>query len=132
MAYQAVNRAVTSNSEADKPWQKTVLRNLAEQIPIPPPPTQDRPADNERASSNVPDPDPSLIIQRVSELSISETDKIIQKLQKLRGFLVSEEERIRREMADYLKLTQSTISSTKAMSETIPTVAADADKETNS
>jgi hypothetical protein len=132
MAYQAVNRVVAGNSEADKPWQKAVLRDLANQIPIPPPPTQDRPADNERVSSNVPDPDPSAIIQRVSELSISETDRIIQELQKLRGFLVSEGERMHREMADYLKLAQSTISSTRVMSETIPTVVANAGKETNS
>jgi hypothetical protein len=105
---------------------------LANQIPIPPPPTQDQPADNERVSSNVSDPDPSSVIQRVSELSISEVDKIIQELQKVRGFLVSEGERMRREMADYLKLAQSTISSTKAMSETIPAVAVNAGKETNS
>ena len=131
MANQAVNQVVAGNSEADKPWQKAVLRELATQIPIPPSPTQDRSADNERVSSNVPDPDPSSIIQRVSEFSISETDKIIQELQKLRGFLLSEGERTCQEIADYLKLTRSTISSTKAMSEAIKTVVGDAGKETN-
>jgi hypothetical protein len=129
MAYQAVNRAVAGNSEADKPWQKAVFRNMAEQIPTPSPPAQDRPSDNERVSSNIPDPDPSAIIQRVSQLSIDETDKIIQELQKLRGFLLSEGERMRREIADYLKLAQATISSTKAMSETIPPMTVDAGKE---
>jgi hypothetical protein len=53
----------------------------------------------------------------------------------VRGFLVSEEERIRREMGDYLKLTQAAISSTKAMAETIAhfgSVVADAGKKQNS
>jgi hypothetical protein len=62
-------------------------------------------------------------------------DKTIQELQKVRGFLVSEEERMRREMADYLKLTQATISSTKAMAESIAnigSVVADAGKKPNS
>jgi hypothetical protein len=59
------------------------------------------------------------IIQRVSGLSIGELDRTIQRLQQLRDFLLSEEERMRREMAEYLKLTQSAISSTKAMSEMI-------------
>jgi hypothetical protein len=132
MAYQPVNQVVSGNSEADKPWQRAVLRELATQIPISSSRTQDRPADNERVSSNVPDPDPSSTLQRVSELSISEVDKIVQELQKLRGFLLSEGERTCRGIADYLKLTRSTISSTKAMSEAIKTVVGDADKETNS
>jgi hypothetical protein len=61
-------------------------------------------------------------------------DKTIQELQKVRGFLVSEEERVRREMADYLKLTQATISSTKAMAESIAKIGSvleDAGKKPN-
>ena len=71
----------------------------------------------------------------MSGLSIGELDKTIQELQKVRGFLVSEEERMRREIADYMKLTQAAISSTKTMAETIAhlgSVVADADKKPNS
>jgi hypothetical protein len=136
MAYQAVNRVVAGNSEADIGWQKTVVRDLTERMTIPPPPAESRPANNEPASSSAPDqPDAIGIIQRVSGLTIGELDKTIQELQKVRGFLVSEEERMRREMADYLKLTQSTVSSTKAMAEAIAnigSVVADAGKKPNS
>jgi hypothetical protein len=124
------------NSEVDKGWQKTVVRNLTEQMAIPSPPAESRPADNEPVSSSAPDqPDAIGIIQRVSGLTIGELDKTIQELQKVRGFLVSEEERMRRVMADYLKLTQSTVSSTKAMAESIAnigSVVADAGKNPNS
>jgi hypothetical protein len=119
MAYQSVNRVVAGNSEAG--WQKAVVRGLTEQMAIPaPPPTEDRPVVNEPVNSSAPDqPDAIGIIQRVSGLSIGELDKTVQELQKLRGFLVSEEERMRREIGDYLKLAQSTVKSTKAMGETI-------------
>ena len=132
MAYQAVNRVVAGNPEAG--WQKTVVRNLTEQIAPPAPSEDDRPADNEPVT--LPDrSDATGIIQRVSGLSIGELDKTIQALQKVRGFLVSEEERMRREIEDYLKFTQATISSTKAMAETIAhlgSVAAVADKKQSS
>jgi hypothetical protein len=135
MAYQAVNRVGASNSETDKGWQKTVLRDLTEQMSSPP--TQEiRPADNERVSASAPDqqPDPALVIQRVGELSITEMDKTILELQKVRAFLVSEGERMRREMAEYIKLSQASIASTKAMSENIAnfgSVVAEAGKKPN-
>jgi hypothetical protein len=133
MAYQAVSRVVAGNSEADKSWQRAVVRDLTEELSSPP--AADRPADKERVSPIVPDQsDATTIIQRVSALSIGELDKTIQELQKVRGFLVSEEERMRREMTDYLKLTQAAISSTKAMAETIAhfgSVVTDAAKKPN-
>jgi hypothetical protein len=136
MAYQAVNRVVPGNSDADKTWQTAVVRNLTEEMSSPPLGTTDRVTDKERVSSGAPDQsDATSIIQRVSGLTIGELDKTIQELQKVRGFLVSEEERMRREMADYLKLTQATISSTKAMAESIAnigSVVADAGKKPNS
>jgi hypothetical protein len=136
MAHQAVNRLVAGDAEADKGWQKTVVRHLTEHMALPPPSTEDQLAEKERTSSTVPDQsDVTAIIQRVSELSIGELDKTIQELQKVRGFLVSEEERMRREMADYLKLTQAAVSSTKAMAETIAhfgSMVADAGKKSNS
>jgi hypothetical protein len=134
MAYQAVNRVGASNSETDKGWQKTVLRDLTEQMSSPS--TQEiRPADNERVSASVnQQPDPALVIQRVGELSITEMDKTILELQKVRAFLVSEGERMRREMAEYIKLSQASIASTKAMSENIASfgsVVAEAGKKPN-
>jgi hypothetical protein len=121
MANQAVNRVVAGNSEEDKGWQKTVVRHLTEHMAISAPlPTEGRPAPHEPASATVPDQtDAIAIIQRVSGLSIGELDKTIHELQKVRAFLVSEEERIRREMADYLKLTHAAINSTKTMAESI-------------
>jgi hypothetical protein len=136
MAYQAVNRVVVGSSEADKSWQRAVVRDLTEELSSPPLPAADRPAEKERGGPSVPDqPDAISIIQRVSGLSMGELDKTIQELQKVRGFLVSEEERMRREMTDYLKLTQAAISSTKAMAETIAhfgSVVAESGKKPNS
>ncbi len=136
MAYQAVNRAVAGNSEAGKGWQETVVRHLTEEMSSPPPPPADRLADNDRVSSGALDQSDAIaIIQRVSGLSIGELDKTILQLQKVRDFLVSEEDRIRREMADYLKLTQSAIVSTKAMTETMAhfgSMVADVGKKSNS
>lgn len=115
----AVNRVVAGNSEAGKGWQETVVRHLTEEMSSPATPA-DPLADNSRLSSNVPDQSDAIaIIQRVSGLSIGELDRTIQELQKVRGFLASEGERMRREMADYLKLTQSAMSSTKAMADMI-------------
>jgi hypothetical protein len=114
MAQQAGNRVVTGNQD----WHAEVVRNLGEEMSPPPIPTPDRPADKEPVNSSPPDQSDAIsIIKRVSGLSIGELDKIIQHLQKVRAFLVSEEDRMRREMAEYLKLTQSSISSTKTMSE---------------
>ena len=98
-----------------------MVRHLTEQMAIPtPPPTEDHPAAQEPVSSAAPDQTHAIaIIQRVSGLSIGELDKTIQELQKLRAFLVSEEERMRQEMADYLKLSHATINSTKTMAESI-------------
>jgi hypothetical protein len=80
-------------------------------------------ADKERATSTTSDqPDAIAIIQRVSGLSIGELDKTIHELQKVRDFLVSEEERMRRDIAEYLKLTQSSISSMRAMSANIANI----------
>jgi hypothetical protein len=116
MVQQVENRVVAGNPD----WQSAVVRNLTDEISPPRIPTPDRPADKELVSSNPPEQsDATSIIQRVSGLTIGELDRIIQQLQKVRTFLVSEEERMRREIAEYLKLTQSSINSTKAMTEVI-------------
>jgi hypothetical protein len=131
MAYQAVDGVVAGNSETG--WQKALVRNLTEQIASPPVSKNDRLADNDPLTT--PDRSDAIsIIQRVGGLSIGELDKTIQGLQQLRAFLASEEERMRREMAEYLKLTQSSMNSTKAMSEMIAnfgSVLEDAGKRSN-
>jgi hypothetical protein len=121
MAYQAVNRVVAANSEADNTWQTAVVRSITDEMLIPPPPPADMLADKDRVTSQnaSEQPDAIAIIQRVGGLSIGELDKTIQRLQQVRAFLVNEEERMRREMAEYMKLTQSAINSTKAMTEVI-------------
>ena len=102
----------------DPDWHKSVVRTLAEEMSPRPIPAPERPVDKEPVSSSPPEQsDATSIIQRVSRLAIGELDKTIQGLQQLRTFVVSEEERMRREMAEYLKLAQSSIRSTKAMSE---------------
>jgi hypothetical protein len=136
MAYQAVNRAIAGNTEAGQGWQETVARHLTEEMSSPPPPPVDMFADKARAASTASDqPDAIAIIQRVSGLSIGELDKTIQELQNVRNFLVSEEERMRRDIAEYLKLTQSSIRSMRAMSANIAnigSVISDAAKAPNS
>jgi hypothetical protein len=118
MAYQAVHRVVAASSEADKTWQTAVVRNMTDEMLIPPPPPADMLADKERVTSqNAPEQtDTIAIIQRVGGLSIGELDKTIQRLQQVRAFLVSEEDRMRREMGEYMK---SAINATKAMTEVI-------------
>ncbi len=129
MAYQSVNRVIAGDSEVDKPWQKAVVRHLTEEMSA----STDRPANTERESSSASDqPDVIAVIQRVGGLSITELDRTIHELQKVRGFLVSEGERMSREIAEYLKLTQAAITSTQAMSENIAnfgSVVADAGKK---
>jgi hypothetical protein len=67
MAYQAVNRVVPGNSDADKTWQTAVVRNLTEEMSSPPLGTTDRVTDKERVSSGAPDQsDATSIIQRVA------------------------------------------------------------------
>jgi hypothetical protein len=136
MAHPPVNRAIAGNIEAGKGWQETVVRHLTEEMSSPPPPPVDMFAERERATSMASDqPDAMAIIQRVSGLSIGELDKTIHELQKVRDFLVSEEERMRREIAEYLRLNQTSISSMRAMSANIAnigSVISDAVKAPNS
>src|SRR4051812_8323629 len=46
--------------------------------------------------------DPTVVIERVKEFSIGEMDKAIGGLHKVRDLIVSEEERLRGEMAEYM------------------------------
>ena len=71
------------------------------------------------------------LLERMSDLSLAEIDKSIQELQKARNFLLNERERMRQEMAEYLRLTQTAMGSAKAVSASIAsfgTVAEEVDK----
>jgi hypothetical protein len=60
------------------------------------------------------------LVRRVAGTSLEEIDNTIVELQKLRGFLVSEGERLQRELADYGKLTKAALRSSKIITESLP------------
>lgn len=59
------------------------------------------------------------LIQRVSGASVEEIDRVIAELQKLRGTLTAEGERIRREITNYAGLSQSAMTSLKIIAESL-------------
>jgi hypothetical protein len=58
-------------------------------------------------------------LQRVSSLSLTGIDSLVQDLQTLRERLAEEGERIRREVAEYAFLSQSSMQSTKVIAESL-------------
>jgi hypothetical protein len=58
------------------------------------------------------------LIHRISAPSIAQIEQLIAELQEARNLLESEEERIQREMARYIKLIQMALASVKIISET--------------
>ena len=75
--------------------------------------------------------DLNAFLERVSGLSLAEIDRSIQELQKARNFLRNERQRMRQEMAEYLRLTKAAVSSSKAVSASIAsfgTLAGEVDK----
>jgi hypothetical protein len=59
------------------------------------------------------------LIDRVSGASVREIDKLIAELESLRDFLQTEGQRVQREIAGYAQLSQSAMSSTKIMVESV-------------
>lgn len=59
------------------------------------------------------------LIQRVSNASVEEIDRVIAELQKLRGTLTAEGERIRREITNYAGMSQSAMTSLKIIGESL-------------
>lgn len=59
------------------------------------------------------------LIQKVGASSISEVEKIIEKLQEAKDFLESERERVQRETERYTTLTQMASASVKIISDTV-------------
>jgi hypothetical protein len=69
--------------------------------------------------------DVSTLLERMSGLSLAEMDRTIDELQKARNFLRNERERMRLEMAEFLRLTQAAMGSAKAVSASIANFADD-------
>ncbi len=61
----------------------------------------------------------SSMIQRVSGASVSEIEKLIAELQGLRDFLLSEGQRVQREITEYGRLNQATMESTRVITESL-------------
>ena len=60
------------------------------------------------------------LVQRVAGTSLEEIDNMIIELQRVRFFLVSEGERLQRELADYGKLTRATLRSSRIVTDSLP------------
>jgi len=60
------------------------------------------------------------LVQRVAGTSLQEIDNLVVELQNLRDFLVSEGERVQREIAGYGELSKATLRSAKMITDTIP------------
>jgi hypothetical protein len=61
----------------------------------------------------------SSLIQRVSGASVSEIEKLIAELQGLRDYLLSEGQRVQREITEYGRLNQATMDSTRVITESL-------------
>jgi len=59
------------------------------------------------------------LIDRVSGASVREIEKLIAELESLRDFLQTEGQRVQREISSYAQLSQSAMSSTKIMVESV-------------
>jgi hypothetical protein len=59
------------------------------------------------------------LVQRVAGTSLQEIDNLVGELQTLRDFLVSEGERVQREIAGYGELSKATLRSTKIIAESM-------------
>src|SRR5271163_3273905 len=60
------------------------------------------------------------LVQRVAGTSLQEIDNLVVELQNLRDFLVSEGERVQREIAGYGELSKATLRSAKMIADAIP------------
>ena len=79
-------------------------------------PTRRVPAEaSEFAVNNV-----NSLVQRVAGTSLQEIDNLVVELQNLRDYLVSEGERVQREIAGYGELSKATLRSAKLITDTIP------------
>ena len=119
MTYQRVIRAMAKNQELNEEMRELIeggtSTSLLNQLGA-----LNRDRANETPNIEVAVPsDVSTLLERMSGLSLAEMDKAIQELQRVRNFLRNERERMRQEMAEYLRLTKAAVSSSKAVSASI-------------
>jgi hypothetical protein len=76
-------------------------------------PPRRRPADNELAGHV------GTLMQRVAETSLQEIDDLIHELKRRREKLLNESARVQREILEYAKLSQSTMQSTKIITDSL-------------
>jgi hypothetical protein len=117
MNQQAI-RAVAKIQEIDEEMRELMKESMSASA------TNERPASEGSANSTasikpVVPSDLNTLLERMSELSLAEMDRSIQELQKARNFLRNERERMRQEMAEYLRLTQNAVGSAKAVTASI-------------
>jgi hypothetical protein len=110
MTYQQVIRATAKNEEINRELNEE-MRELIEE-------GQDR-ANGALNVEPAISSDLNALLDRVSGLSLAEMDRSIQELQKARNFLRNERERMRQEMAEYLRLTKAAMGSSKGVSASI-------------
>ena len=65
------------------------------------------------------DPDSAPLIQKIGATSIAEIEKLIGELQETRNFLESEGQRVQRETARYINLTQRALDSVRIIFDTL-------------
>jgi hypothetical protein len=78
------------------------------------PPRRPQPETSEFAVTNI-----NSLVQRVAGTSLQEIDNLVGELQTLRDFLLSEGERVQREIAGYGELSKATLRSTKIIAESM-------------
>jgi hypothetical protein len=61
----------------------------------------------------------SSIIQRISRTSVSELEQLIAELQMMRDYLLSEGQRVQREITEYAHMNQAAIKSAKIVTESL-------------
>jgi hypothetical protein len=115
---QQATRAVAKIQEIDEEMRELMKESMSASA------TNERPASEGSANSTasikpVVPSDLNTLLERMSELSLAEMDRSIQELQKARNFLRNERERMRQEMAEYLRLTQNAVGSAKAVTASI-------------
>jgi hypothetical protein len=127
MTYHTAIQTIDKDQELDKKMRELMEKNTT---------NEPRSASQDRANATpnielAVSSDVSALLERMSGLSLAEMDRSIEELQKARNFLRNEKERMRLEIAEYLRLTQTAMGSAKAVSASIAsfgTVAEEVDK----
>jgi hypothetical protein len=119
MTYQRVVRTMAKNQEPNEEMRELIEENTSTS-PLNQLNAMSRDRANETPNIEVAVPsDVSMLLERMSGLSLAEMDKAIQELQKARNFVRNEKERLRLEIAEHLRLTQAAMGSAKSVSASV-------------